>query len=74
MVLLTTVSLPGMGVAEITTVSPGMILTSLWSRLAMRTRADVGSPWLPVVIIITFSGGSPLISLRVAMTSGEVER
>ena len=31
MVLLTTVSLPGMGVADMTTVSPGMMLTSRWS-------------------------------------------
>ena len=48
-----------MGVAEITTVSPGIIWTSLCSPFAIRTRAEVGSPWLPVVISTTFSGGRP---------------
>jgi hypothetical protein len=47
-----------MGVAEMTTVSPGMMETSLWSSFAMRTRAEVGSPWEPVVTMTARSGGS----------------
>ncbi len=49
MVRLISDSLPGMGVAEMTTVSPWWMRISGWSRLAMRTSAEVGSPWLPVV-------------------------
>ena len=32
-----------------------------WSPLAMRVSADVGSPWLPVVMIAIRSGGSLFI-------------
>ena len=43
---------------EETTVSPGSMLMWRWSRLAIRTRAEVGSPWAPVVMIVICSGGS----------------
>ena len=48
MVLLTLVSLPGTGLAEMITVSPFMTSTAGFSCAAMRDRADSGSPWLPV--------------------------
>ena len=51
-------SCPGMTRAEITTRSPGRIEICLWSLTAMRESAASGSPWLPVVRMSTFSGGS----------------
>ncbi len=56
MVRLMSISLPGMGLADMTTVSPRAIWMWRWSRLAMRTRAEVGSPWEPVVMMATFCG------------------
>jgi hypothetical protein len=61
-VSLTARSLPGTGVAEKTTVSPECSSTSRWSLLAIRRRAESGSPWLPVEITITFSSGKLSIS------------
>ena len=55
MVRETSFSLPGIGVAEIITVSPGMMPTFLWSFIAMRVKALIGSPWLPVVMITIWS-------------------
>ena len=61
-VSLTARSLPGTGVAEKTTVSPECSSTSRWSLLAIRRRAESGSPWLPVEITTTFSSGKLSIS------------
>ena len=59
MTRLTAFSLPGTGVAAMTTVSPRSTVTVLWSPLAMRASAESGSPWLPVHMTTTFSGASP---------------
>ena len=40
-------SFPGIGVAEMITVSPGWICTFLCSSEAINESADIGSPWLP---------------------------
>ena len=53
---MTLTSLPGIGRAEITTVSPSCSATCGWSSNAMRLSADSGSPWLPVVTISSSSG------------------
>ena len=50
-------SLPGIGVAENTTVSPLRSSTAGWSRWAMRRSADSGSPWEPVEMTTSFSSG-----------------
>ena len=47
----TSSSLPGIGVADMTTVSPSFTATWRWSPRAMRESALVGSPWLPVVMM-----------------------
>ena len=47
----TSFSLPGIGVAEMMTVSPGTMPTLRWSDIDMRVNADIGSPWLPVVMM-----------------------
>ena len=39
----------GIGVAEMMTVSPGMMLTLRWLLEAIRDNPAIGSPWLPVV-------------------------
>ena len=54
---LTARSLPGIGVAEKTTVSPARSSTCGWSRYAIRRRAESGSPWEPVETMTIFSGG-----------------
>ena len=41
-------SLPGIALAEMTTVSPSCSSTCGWSLNAMRVSAESGSPWLPV--------------------------
>ena len=51
----TNFSFPGIGVAEIITKSFGVIFTFLWSPAAILVNADIGSPWLPVVIITSCS-------------------
>ncbi len=52
----TAFSLPGMRLEASSTVSPSP--TSMrWSRLAMRDRAAIGSPWLPVQIRTTSLSG-----------------
>ncbi len=63
-------SLPGIGVALITTVSPGTILNCLWSRTDRRASADIGSPCEPVVITTTCSGGYSSISSSLMTVSG----
>ena len=51
MTLATYFSFPGIGLAEIITKSFGVIVTFLCSPAAILVRADIVSPWLPVVII-----------------------
>ncbi len=55
----TAFSFPGTGVAEMMTVSPRSMSIVLCSPLAMRARADSGSPCEPVHMMTTFSGGVP---------------
>ena len=55
-------SLPGIGVAEKTTVSPACSFTLGWSPWAIRRRADSGSPWLPVEITTSLWSGKSSIS------------
>ncbi len=59
MTRVTAFSLPGTGVAEMITVSPSSMSIVLCSPLAMRASAESGSPWLPVHMMTTRSGGSP---------------
>ncbi len=58
MVRATASSLPGMGEADRMTVSPGTIVMFRWSRLLIRVRPDIGSPWDPVVTTISRAGSS----------------
>ena len=50
-------SFPGIGFELKMIVSPGMIVTFLCTSAAIRDRAAIDSPWLPVVIRTVFSGG-----------------
>ncbi len=52
----TVFSLPGMGRADSIMKSPGPMATCLWSEKAMRVSADMGSPWLPVVMSTSCPG------------------
>ena len=54
--LATDFSLPGIGVDENTTQSPGCIDTFLWRLAAILDKAAIDSPWLPVVISTICSG------------------
>ena len=54
-------SLPGMVEAEMMTLSPGWMSTCRWVEKAMRLRADMVSPWLPVVMMQTLFLGRDLI-------------
>ena len=57
------------------TVSPSPISSHRFSRLAMRVRADIGSPWLPVEITQTLpSGWSPMSSMSISAESGMCSR
>ena len=47
----TVTSLPGMAEAEMMTLSWGPMSICLWVEKAMRYRALISSPWLPVVMI-----------------------
>src|SRR5215207_736401 len=70
-VSLTARSLPGIGVAEKTTVSPARSSTCGWSRYAIRRSADSGSPWEPVETMTTRSGGNWSTSLSpISIPSG----
>ena len=51
----TNFSFPGIAVADIITLSFGVICTFLCSPAAILVKADIGSPWLPVVIITNWS-------------------
>ncbi len=62
MTRVTAFSLPGTGVAEMMTVSPCSRSMVLCSPFAMRASAESGSPWLPVHMMTTCSGGMPLRS------------
>ena len=53
----TLISLPGIGCELRITVSPAPISSQRFSRLAIRVRADIGSPWLPVEITQTEPSG-----------------
>jgi hypothetical protein len=55
----TAVSLPGIGLAEMSTVSPSASSTNRCRPWAISDSAANGSPWLPVVISSCRSGGSP---------------
>ncbi len=59
----TLVVLPGIGLEEKMTVSPGCNEIWRWVPSAILERAARGSPWEPVHKIIAFSGGVWLISL-----------
>ena len=61
-ILLMGFSFPGIGLAEMITVSPGTISICLCVATAIRVNADIGSPWLPVVITTSCSGGYLSIS------------
>ena len=50
-------SLPGIGWALITTTSSWCSLKKRFSPVARRDRADIGSPWDPVLITQTRPGG-----------------
>ena len=50
-------SLPGTGVAEMMTVSSGVMVSVLCPPAAMRARAESGSPWDPVQRTTIFSSG-----------------
>ena len=54
-------SLPGMVEAETITLSPGWMSTWRWVEKAIRDRADMVSPWLPVVMIHTLFLGRDLM-------------
>ena len=54
-VLPTAPSLPGIGVAEMITVSFGANSTVRWLLVAIRDKPAIGSPWEPVVKIIIWS-------------------
>ena len=62
MTRVTAFSLPGTGVAEMMTVSPEWIESVLCSPLAMRDRAESGSPWEPVHMTTIWSSGMPFTS------------
>jgi len=47
---------------ESTTVSPFSILACLWLSTAARDSADMGSPWVPLIITQTFSGAKFFMS------------
>src|SRR6185436_1500077 len=51
-------SLPGIGFADTTQVSPFLIWIVLCSDLAIRARAAASSPWEPVVRITTWLSGN----------------
>ena len=48
-------SFPGIGLEEKMMVSPFFTWIILCSEFAIRVRADIGSPWLPVVMMTTLS-------------------
>ena len=59
-----------MGLADTMTVSPGWISTNRWSRFAIRARPAIGSPWAPVVAMVSFSAGTSLILSLATMADG----
>src|SRR5918998_1717195 len=71
MVSFTARSLPGIGVAEKSTVSPSRSSTCGWSPWAIRRSADSGSPWLPVEITTSlWSGKSSTSRTPTSIPSG----
>ena len=46
------------------TMSPFFSLTALWSPEAILARADIGSPWLPVVMMTSLLSGMFLVIFR----------
>ncbi len=67
-------SLPGMGVALMITVSLSVMVRERCSPLAMRARAERGSPWEPVQSTTTFSSGRPSTSKASMMSSSGMSR
>ena len=68
---LTLFSLPGMGLAEIMTMSLGRMSSFLCSENAMRLRPLMGSPWEPVVsTTISRSGYLSMSSMSTSSSSG----
>ena len=65
----TVFSFPGIGCAEIITRSPFFISTFLCSELAILAKADIGSPWDPVVIMTNSLSLYLWIELRSMMCS-----
>ena len=65
-------SLPGIGEAEITTVSPGLTLTVLCSPRAMRARDADSSPCEPVDSTTTLLSGSLLAASARMMSLGGI--
>ena len=64
-------SFPGIGFADIIIKSFGVIWTFLCSPDAILVNADIGSPWLPVVIITKLSSGYDFIlSISINTLSG----
>ena len=61
-------SLPGMAEAERMTRSPAWMSTCLWVEKAIRVRADMVSPWLPVVMMHTLFLGRLLMWLTSTST------
>ena len=60
-----------MGRAEMMIKSFGVTLTLRCSLIAMRLKADIGSPWLPVVISTTWLNGRRLAtSMSTRMSFG----
>ena len=53
----TAFSFPGIGDAEIITISPFSIWTYLWVDDAILVKAAIDSPWLPVVTMVILSLG-----------------
>ena len=74
MMWLTSSSLPGIGVAESTTVSPGTISSCACSPDARRASTALGSPWVPVQTMTTFCGGRLFISEVLSRSSYATSR
>ena len=74
MVRATYSSLPGIGLADTMTVSPGWISTNRWSRLAIRARPAIGSPWAPVVAITSLPSATSLILSLATIADGSYFR
>ena len=67
------VSLPGMGRAEMRTVSPSSMVTQRWSPEAISDRAAKGSPWDPVqTTAVRCAGWVSTSSMGITASGGSV--